>query len=395
MQRDGRGVLDVLVAAGRLGVTSFGGPAAHLGYFREEYVARRRWLDDRTYADLVGLSTFLPGPASSEVGAGVGLLRAGLAGAGAAWLGFTLPSAALMIAFAAGVAGPLEGKLDWLAGLLVAAVAVVALAVWQMARLLAWDLTRAAIAGGAAALALTWKHPASQVVAIAACAAVGFAVLRRRPGEAAASTPIAVRRGLAVTCLVLFGVLLALLPTLAATTRSTAIDVADAFYRTGALVFGGGHVVLPLLEAEVVEPGWVSEDTFVAGYGAAQAVPGPLFTFAAYLGYVIAPEPNGVPGAILATVAIFLPGFLLIVGTLPFWGALRRYGPVRAAMVGVGAGVVGLLAAALYDPVWTSGIDGGGDVALALAALALLVVWRVPAWAVVVFCGLVGAALAA
>ena len=385
--------VEVLAVALRLGLTSFGGPVAHLGYFRDEYVRRREWLDDRTYADLVTVGQFLPGPASSEVGMGVGYLRAGLPGTIVAWIGFTLPSAVLMAGFAAGIGG-VDPDAGWLSGLAIAAVAVVALAVWQMGSTLAPDGVRASIAVGAAALVLLWPSVAAQVIAIAAGALAGRLLVRPQPFVEPAADPFPTRRRLAVASLATFLTLLLALPILSATTSDETVDVVDAFYRTGSLVFGGGHVVLPLLEGEMVETGWVSADEFVAGYGAVQAVPGPLFTFATYLGYVMEPEPNGVAGAAIATVAVFLPGLLLVVGVLPFWGALRRRAGAARALAGVNAAVVGLLAAALYDPVWTSAIDDGKDVALALAAFVLLVVWKLPAWAVVPLAAFAGAALA-
>jgi chromate transporter len=388
-------VVEIFVAAARLGVSSFGGPVAHLGYFREEYVRRRRWLGDREYADLVALCQFLPGPASSQVGVGIGLTRGGLPGGVAAWLGFTLPSALLLVGFAALADGTELIDGGWLSGLKIAAVSVVALAVVQMARSQAPDIPRSVIAIGSAALALAWESPLSPIVALAAAGLVGAFWLRADAlAELPEAQPVRGRRR-AFAFLALFCVLLALLPVLARVTSSQALDMADSFYRAGALVFGGGHVVLPLLEAEVVEPGWVSREEFVAGYGAAQAVPGPLFTFAAYLGYVMAPEPNGVAGAAIALVAIFLPGLLLVPGTLPFWALLRQRRTAQAALRGVSAAVVGILAAAFYDPVWTTGVDGPMDVVIALAAFLLLADGRPPIWLVVVLVGLIGVGLTA
>jgi chromate transporter len=374
-------------------MTSFGGPVAHLGYFREEYVARRRWLSDRSYADLVALANFLPGPASSQVGIGIGWMRAGYPGSLLAWLGFTLPSAVLLVLFAWG-AQDISNQ-SWLEGLQVVAVAVVAYAVWQMARMLTPDRERITIAIAAAILVLAWTTPVAQVVAIVAAGAIGWLVLRNRTGPADDDvTSFPERRGIAIASLIVFATLLALLPILSAATANGTIDLVDGFYRAGSLVFGGGHVVLPLLETEFVEPGWVSESDFLAGYGAAQAVPGPLFTFAAYLGFVMTIGPGGVAGAALATVSIFLPSFLLVFGTLPFWGMLRRRRFFRSALLGINAAVVGLLLAALYDPVWTSAIVDVADFALALGAFGLLAFWRFPPWAVVVLVGLTGAAIA-
>jgi chromate transporter len=387
-------VLEVLRVATRLGLTSFGGPVAHLGYFREEYVARRRWLDEATYADLVALCQFLPGPASSQVGIAIGITRAGLLGGVAAWFGFTLPSAIALVAFAYGLRGLGVTDAGWLHGLKVAAVAVVALAVWGMARSLAPDRERATIAIVSAVCALLWPTGVGQVVIITVAALVG---LRLLPGAAAALTtrrPVAVGRGTGAAMLALFFVLLIVLPVVRQLVGSQALAVFDSFFRAGSLVFGGGHVVLPLLQAEVVPPGWVTGEEFVAGYGAAQAVPGPLFTFAAYLGAVMGPQPNGVAGAALALVAIFLPSFFMVVGALPFWDALRGRASFQSALRGVNAAVVGLLLAALYQPVWTSAIHGPADVGLALAAFGLLAFWKAPPWLVVILAAAGGALIA-
>ena len=378
-------VLEVLGVATRLGLTSFGGPVAHIGYFREEYVARRKWLDEATYVDLVALCQFLPGPASSQVGIAIGITRAGLLGGVAAWLGFTLPSAIALVAFAYGLRVLEVADAGWLHGLKVAAVAVVALAVWGMARALAPDRGRATIALLSAIGALVWSTGAAQVVIIAAAALAG---LRFLPGTAAAPAtraPVLVGRRLGVSMLALFFGLLLALPIARQLVGAQALAVFDSFFRAGSLVFGGGHVVLPLLQAEVVPPGWVTDEQFVAGYGAAQAVPGPLFTFAAYLGAVMGPRPNGVAGAALALMAIFLPSFLLVVGALPFWSAIRGRSGFQQALRGINAAVVGLLLAALYHPVWTSAIRSPADVGLALAAFGLLAFWKAPAWLVVVF----------
>src|SRR5215472_6236470 len=339
---------EVLPAFLRLGLTSFGGPVAHLGYFREEFVHRRRWLDDKSYADLVALCQFLPGPASSQVGLAVGLLRGGYAGALAAWIGFTLPSAVAMVLFGYGIGalGDAAGS-GWLHGLKVAAVAVVAQAVLGMARTLA---------PAAAILALGAPSSWGQIGAIALGGIVGALLLRGGEAIAPAALPLKVSRALGALLLVAFFVLLIGLPLLAAAIPSQALKEFDAFYRAGSLVFGGGHVVLPLLQASVVPPGWVGNDAFLAGYGAAQAVPGPLFTFAAYLGMVMEPKPNGWIGASICLIAIFLPSFFLVIGALPFWEELRRRPVAQASLRGVNAAVVGLLLAALYQPVWTVGI---------------------------------------
>jgi chromate transporter len=375
--------LEVLLVFLKLGVTSFGGPVAHIGFLREELVARRRWLDEHTYADLVALCQFLPGPASSQVGMSVGHLRAGIPGAIAAWVGFTAPSAVALLLFAYGMHTLRdvlhEGVLH---GLKVVTVAVVAQAVWAMGRALCTDRTRVIIAALATGACL-WR-PGS-IMQVAVLVAAGVAGWRLLPAAAAGAEPVAgpAGRSIAIAAWVSFFALLLLLPVAARLSGPGAVAMFDSFYRAGALVFGGGHVVLPLLEAEVVAPGWVSRDDFLAGYGAAQAVPGPLFTFAAYLGAMMRVEPSGWLGGLLCLTAIFLPAFLLVLGALPFWQQLRGNRSVRAALAGINAAVVGLLLAALYDPVAVGGISSVRDAALALAAFALLR-WRVAPWLVVV-----------
>jgi chromate transporter len=376
----------VLGVALRLGLTSFGGPIAHLGYFHDEYVTRRRWIDEQSYADVVALCQFLPGPASSQVGIAIGITRAGLLGGVAAWLGFTLPSAVALVAFAYVLKGHAIQQAGWLHGLLIAAVAVVAQAVWSMARTLAPDRTRASMALLSAIVALTWHTALSQVLIIVAAGLVGWRLLPRPetlPSEPP-SRPALPNRTVAVVPWIVFAALLIGLPVVRHVTSSHAVAVFDSFFRVGSLVFGGGHVVLPLLQREVVPPGWVTNTQFLAGYGAAQAVPGPLFTFAAYLGAVMRGQPSGWAGAALTTVAIFLPSFLLITGTLPFWDAIRRHRGFRSALQGINAAVVGLLLAALYSPVWTSAIKGPADVSLAIVALGMLMLWKLPPWLVVV-----------
>ena len=368
----------------RLGLTSFGGPIAHLGYFRDELVVRRRWIDEAGFADLVALCQFLPGPASSQVGFTLGLLRGGPLGAAAAWAGFTLPSALLVVLFAFGASafeGPVGSAL--LQGLKVVAVAVVAQAVWGMARTLAPDRERAGIALAAVLIAVSAGGSAGQIAAILGGGLAGLWLCRSGATPATGHLTFTVSKRVGAAALALFFLLLFLLPVLAAAAGSQALALFDALYRAGALVFGGGHVVLPLLEAAVVRPGWVSEDAFVAGYGAAQAVPGPLFTFGAFLGAVIQPEPNGVVGAAIGLAAIFLPGLLLVIGALPFWDAFRTRPLAQGAMRGANAAVVGILGAALYDPVWTSGISSPQDFALAVTGFVLLTVWRAPPWVVV------------
>ncbi len=376
--------LKVLLIFLRLGLTSFGGPIAHLGFFRTEFVDRRRWLSEEHYADVVALSQFLPGPASSKVGIMVGVLRAGIPGALAAWLGFTLPSALALIAFGYGVSavGDLAGA-SWLHGLKIVAVAVVAQAVWGMARNLCPDRERLAIAAAATVLVLAVPSTLGQVGAIVAGGLIGWFFL---PGETIAFTPLPVRisRLWSVGSIVLFFVLLLGLPLVVSSTGSHALAVFDAFYRSGSLVFGGGHVVLPLLQAATVQPGWLGNDAFLAGYGAAQAVPGPLFTFAAYLGTVMNQPPNGWLGGLLCLAGIFLPSFFLAIGPLPFWNWFRQHPAMRSVLKGVNAAVVGLLLAALYTPVWTSAIHAPADFAIAAVALLLLASWKTPPWLVVI-----------
>ena len=384
---------EVLLIFLKLGLSCFGGPIAHIGYFRDEFVVRRRWLDEHAYADLVALCQFLPGPASSQVGFSIGLLRAGYLGAAAAWTGFTLPSAILLVLFAYG-AGFLQGPLGagLLHGLKLVAVAIVAQAVWGMARTLCPDRERASIAAVASVIVLFGGTSLAQISAIVFGAAAGLWLCRGgQPSESGhLIVPISRRAGMAA--LIVFLILLAGLPFL----RSLGSDAAlfDAFYRSGALVFGGGHVVLPLLREAFVTPGWVSDDAFLAGYGAAQAVPGPLFTFAAYLGAVANPSAHGVPGAALGLIGIFLPGILVLLGTLPFWDALRRKTFAQAMMRGVNAAVVGLLGAALYNPVWTSSVRQPGDFGLALVGFVLLIAWRAPPLVVVIVSAIGGALLA-
>lgn len=369
----------------KLGLTSFGGPIAHLGYFRDELVVRRKWLDEAGYADLVALCQFLPGPASSQVGFSLGILRGrGLLGGLAAWLAFTMPSALILLAFALGAAaftGPAaEGFLH---GLKLVAVAVVAQAIWGMAKNLTPDKTRAGIALAAVAILVFSSGSFGQIGAIALGAIAGLWLCRSDTPAVSDHLSFPVSRRHGVIALALFAVLLVIPPLLASATGQQAIALFDAFYRSGALVFGGGHVVLPLLQAEVVAPGWATSESFLAGYGLAQAVPGPLFTFAAYLGAVVGPQPNGIAGAVIALVAVFLPGLLLVYGMLPFWGALRLRPAAQAAMRGANAAVVGILAAALYSPVWTSAVLSPPDFALVLAGFLLLTVWKAPPWIVV------------
>lgn len=387
--------VEVLTAFLKLGLTSFGGPVAHLGYFRSEFVERRQWLDDKAYADLVALCQFLPGPASSQVGMALGLGRAGWKGALAAWIGFTLPSAIGLILFAFGVAhwaGLAQSGI--VHGLKVVAVAVVAQALWGMAKALCPDRLRGGIAVAAAMLVLTLPSAFAQILAIVLGGAVGWRLLALPQPPAAEHRHYGVSRRTGTLLLAVFAALLLGLPALAALSGSLALSAVAAIYQAGSLVFGGGHVVLPLLQASVVPPGWVSDDTFLAGYGAAQAVPGPLFTFAAFLGAAMPSPLGGWTGGFLLLLAIFLPSFLLVAGALPHWETLRRREGIQQAMGGINAAVVGVLGAALYDPVWTSAILSKADFALALTAYGLLVFGKVSPVFVVIFVALAGSVLA-
>lgn len=375
----------------RLGLTSFGGPVAHLGYFREEFVTRRQWLSERSYADLVALCQFLPGPASSQVGMALGLSRSGYGGALAAWAGFTLPSAVVLILFALGISN--HGDVispEALHGLKVVAVAVVAQAVWGMARNLCTGVLRVTIMAVAACVVLLVPSAWGQVGTIVAAGIAGLLVFKPTQDGAHDPLPITVSHRAGVIWLTLFFALLVGLPLLAQIVPNPVIAMMDAFYRAGALVFGGGHVVLPLLQAAVVPSGWVSNEAFLAGYGAAQAVPGPLFTFAAFLGASMATAPSGWIGGMVCLLAIFVPSFLLVVGALPFWERLRHSLRTRAALAGVNAAVVGILLAALYQPVWISAIHQPQDFGLAVVAFVALMFWKRPPWLVVVGSGAVG-----
>lgn len=373
-------LLEILFVSAQLGLTSFGGPVAHLGYFHNEYIRRRKWMDERSYADLVALCQFLPGPASSQVGIGIGMVRAGWLGGIVAWLGFTLPSVIALVAFAFLLQGYDIAGAGWIHGLKIVAVAIVAQAILGMGQKLAPDRERIAIAVIAAGVTLSWQTGYSQILTIAVAGIAGLWLYRHSSTENVTNLPIPIRRTTGIVCLALFGVLLIVLPFLRGTAEAGGMAIFDSFYRSGALVFGGGHVVLPLLEQEVVPTGWVSQADFLAGYGATQAVPGPLFTFAAYLGAMTA----GVPGAIVATLAIFLPAFLLVAGALPFWNSLRRSPRMQGALTGINAAVVGILLAAWYDPLWTTAILTPLDFALAVILFVMLVFWKLPPWVVVV-----------
>ncbi|AZN38744.1 chromate transporter [Paenibacillus albus] len=377
-------LLELLLVSTKLGLTSFGGPIAHLGYFHHEYIRRRKWLDERSYADLVALCQFLPGPASSQVGIGIGLMRAGLLGGIVAWIGFTLPSVLALIAFAVVMQGGGLANADWIHGLKIVAVAIVAHAVMGMGQKLAPDRNRATIAVAAAVISLLWPSAWSQVLLIVCAGLLGLWLYYGRQEAVAETAPmeVPISRRFGAFCLALFLALLIALPLLRGWIDSSdgGLALFDSFYRSGSLVFGGGHVVLPLLERAVVPTGWVSSEQFLAGYGAAQAVPGPLFTFASYLGMM----EGGVLGAVIATAAIFLPAFLLIVGALPFWSSMRTSPKVQGALTGVNAAVVGILLAALYNPLWTTAILAPKDFTLAAILFGMLTFWKLPPWIVVV-----------
>ncbi|WP_455331559.1 chromate efflux transporter [Exiguobacterium profundum] len=372
-------LLEILFVSTRLGLTSFGGPVAHLGYFHEEYVRRRKWMDEKAYADLVALCQFLPGPASSQVGIGIGIVRGGILGGITSFIGFTTPSVVALILFALLLSGLDVSDAGWLYGLKVVAVAIVAHAILGMASKLTPDTKTRTIAFFALAGVLLWQTTFSQVLFILLAALAGFLMFKPDHLDTKSSAfPISKRLG--AVLLSIFGALLVILPILRETFENQTIALFDSFYRAGALVFGGGHVVLPLLERELVPAGFLSEEAFLAGYGAAQAVPGPLFTFASYLGTVI----NGVPGGILATVAIFLPAFLLILGALPFWDALRHNPKVAGALIGVNAAVVGILIAAFYSPIFTSTVNGAVDFVFAAFLFVMIAYWKLPPWSLVI-----------
>lgn len=386
--------LEVLRVFTKLGLTSFGGPTAHLGFFREEIVERRKWVDERAYADLIGLCQSLPGPASSQVGFALGIARAGIPGGFAAWLGFTLPTAALLVLFGLGLP-ILQSALGsaWLGGLMIAVVAVVARAVWGMGMSLCPDRPRATIALLAAVVLLGFGGAAIQILVIIGGAIAGRLFLPAEDGKGASPLGLAISRPVAVSCLIAFFVLLVGLPLLSQLVPHPALARFDSFYRAGALVFGGGHVVLPLIQAEVVPPGWVTDAQFLAGYGAAQAMPGPLFAFSAYLGAIMTSPPSGFLGAGVCLIGVFLPSWLLVIGALPFWDAVRARPGVQSALRGLNAAVVGLLLAALYQPVWTGAIHHPADFALGLVAFGLLTFWKCPPWLVVILAAVAGQVL--
>ncbi|WP_077212869.1 chromate transporter [Bacillus dakarensis] len=383
-----KSLLEILLVSSRLGLTSFGGPVAHLGYFHNEYIQRRKWMDEKSYADLVALCQFLPGPASSQVGIGIGVMRAGVLGGIVSFIGFTLPSVIALIIFALILQGLNIGEAGWIHGLKIVAVAVVAHAILGMAKNLTPDLTRKTIALFALVGTLLWQTAFTQVGVIILAGLIGFLLYRQQLDDNDAALHFPVSKAFAIACLTLFFGLLFLLPVLREVTSLNWIAMFDSFYRSGSLVFGGGHVVLPLLEREFVPAGMLSEEAFLAGYGAAQAVPGPLFTFAAYLGAVM----GGWQGGLLATAAIFLPAFLLVLGTLPFWDSLRRNPKIKGALMGVNAAVVGILVSAFYHPIWTSSILAPIDFAFAAILFSMLVYWKLPPW-IIVLTGAIGGTL--
>lgn len=388
-QNRGKTLIEILLVSTKLGLTSFGGPIAHLGYYHEEYVRRRKWLDEKSYADLVALCQFLPGPASSQVGIGIGVMRGGLLGGILAFLGFTAPSAIALILFALLLQGLDVGGSGWIHGLKIVAVAVVAHAIMGMSQKLTPNITTKAIALFSVVGTLLLPSAFTQVGVIILAAAAGLFLFKNAGSDTEeADLQFPISKQFALACLVLFFGLLLLLPFLRGVVGSGWLAMFDSFYRSGSLVFGGGHVVLPLLEREVVPTGWLTKEEFLAGYGAAQAVPGPLFTFATYLGSVM----SGWLGGLLATAAIFLPAFLLVLGALPFWNTLRRNRNIKRALVGVNAAVVGILLAAFYNPIWTSSIIGPADFALAAILFSMLSYWKLPPW-VVVLSGAVGGIL--
>jgi chromate transporter len=377
--------LEILKASAKLGLTSFGGPTAHLGYFREEYVVKRKWLDDKTYADLVALCQFLPGPASSQVGISVGMLRGGIVGGFLSWFGFTMPSVILLVLFAILIT---NGTFDsgWIQGLKIVAVAVVAHALLGMGKSLAPDKPRIAMATAAAAAILLMPTAWAQIGVIVIAGIIGYLIYRKEKAPEAVKLALAFGKKTGIAAWMIFAGLLIGLPLLRPVIESSYYAIFDIFYRVGSIVFGGGHVVLPMLEREVV-PNWMTPDLFISGYGAAQAVPGPLFTLSGYLGQLM----EGGSGAALAVIAMFLPSFLLVIGTLPFWSIIRTKSSVQAALKGVNAAVVGILLAALYDPVFTSAIRGPADFAIAVCAFAMLVYFKLAPWIVVLITALLGA----
>lgn len=371
-------LVEIFLVSFKLGLTSFGGPVAHLGYFHHEYVQKRKWMDEKSYGDLVALCQFLPGPASSQVGMGVGLLRGGLLGAIISWIGFTLPSVLVLVFFTSFLNQFEIGSTGWIHGLKLVAVAIVAHAIWGMAQKLTPDRNRATIAIVTAAIALLWPSSWTQIILILLSGLIGWLLYKTPQNAQVYKIQISISKTMASSCLILFFGLLLLLPILRP--LSPHIALFDSFYRSGSLVFGGGHVVLPLLESEFVQNGLMTKEQFLAGYGLTQAVPGPLFTFASYIGAVL----NGTTGAVIATIAIFLPAFLLVIGVLPFWDSVRKVPAIQGALLGVNAAVVGILIAAFYDPIWTSTIMNASDFVFASLLFGLLTFWKTSPWIIVI-----------
>ena len=384
-----RSLIEIFLVSTRLGLTSFGGPTAHLGYFHEEYVRKRKWMDEKSYADLVALCQFLPGPSSSQVGIGIGIMRAGILGGITSFIGFTFPSVVVLIVFALLLTGFDVGNAGWIHGLKIVAVAIVAHAIIGMAKSLTPDLKRKAIAIFALLVTLLWQTAFTQIGVILVAACIGLLLLKQENDEGRVGSRFPISKRVGGICLLAFFGLLVALPLLKEATGSYWVAMFDSFYRSGSFVFGGGHVVLPLLEKEFVPTGWMSEEAFLAGYGVTQAVPGPLFTFAAYLGTVM----NGWQGGIVATIAIFLPAFLLVIGALPFWDQLRNHPKITGAIMGMNAAVIGLLIAAFYSPIWTSSVLEARDFALAVILFSMLAYWKLPPWVVVVAGAIAGGIL--
>ncbi|WP_432360770.1 chromate efflux transporter [Sporosarcina sp. UB5] len=382
-----KNAFEILRTSLLLGLTSFGGPAAHIGYFRDEYVKKKKWLDDKMYADIVALCQFLPGPASSQVGIAIGLMRGGLLGGILSWIGFTLPSVLLLMAFAWLISSTASFDIGWIKGLKIVAVAVVAHALVGMSKSLTPDRPRITLALIAAIMTLLIPTAIGQIAIIISAGFVGYALYRKEKAPKPEPINLSFGKKTGVAAWTIFFLLLIVVPAIRTFIENTFISIFDIFYRVGSIVFGGGHVVLPMLEREVVPAGWMDAETFIAGYGAAQAVPGPLFTLAGYLGQLM----NGPSGAAVAVIAMFLPSFLLVIGTLPFWSAIRSKPGIQAALKGVNAAVVGILLAALYDPVFTSSIGSAVDFGIAIIAFGLLMYYKMAPWLVVFITAALGA----
>ncbi|QPC47423.1 chromate efflux transporter [Mangrovibacillus cuniculi] len=377
---------EIISASTKLGFTSFGGPVAHLAYFRNEYIEKRNWMDEKAYADIIALCQFLPGPASSQVGIAIGMVRGGLLGGFLSWFGFTMPSVIALMLFALFVQGSGVNVDGIIHGLKLVAVAVVAQALVGMGKNLAPDRERMTIAALAAITTLLIPSAIGQIGIIVVAGVIGFALYRNQKVQEGVDLALSIKKSTGVIALTIFFALLVILPILRTVFDSVYVAIFDTFYRVGSIVFGGGHVVLPMLEREVVPVGWMSDSTFLAGYGAAQAVPGPLFTLSSYLGAIM----EGIPGALLATAAMFLPSFLLIIGVLPFWNSIRKKPTFTAALMGVNAAVVGILLAALYDPIFTSSVIEVWDFVIVIVAYVALQSWKVPAWLVVLLTAVAG-----